>query len=452
MERRLTAKSKKKDYKATGLSSMDRLPFIFGACHWGQLKLFYSELEFLTICAKTLNLDECTVVYVGAASGHHTVYLVKLFPKLKWILFDPREFFITESTNVSIFTKTDGFFRDETVQTVLDHPFVKNRKILYINDMRLGNDDAGGTRGTFEDSVTSEMLQQQRWGIAMNAEKMLLKCRFPYVDLTGVKDLSEHNYNLDHLQDRLHNYSPTPKLSKYEMQYLDGEIYFQLYAPTYSTETRLLVSKTKDNKYPMKIYNYKDYESQCYYYNFVTRKKQFRYKESGKLPHYVIGMTNIYENAAEYYIVEAFLERTAASGTAAGGTAASGTAPMKIIRTIYLIHYNLFQLTKRTLVSCDMATQLHDRIKTYKQFYDFIGFKTIDEIEVMIDNEYNRVVKMIDKQTEIFKTSAAESDAGSGIFPIDFFEKQLKMLDFEKNYIKKIYMQYKEYVDRARRK
>ena len=60
---------------------------IYPNCHWGQRKLLFSELEFLTKVSFHLNLDECVVVYVGAARGTHISILASLFPNVRFIFF-----------------------------------------------------------------------------------------------------------------------------------------------------------------------------------------------------------------------------------------------------------------------------------------------------------------------------------------------------------------------------
>ena len=57
-----------------------------------------------------LKKEDFTVLYVGAADGKHINIFVKLFPKIKWILYDPRDFMIEESENVEIHKE---FFTNE---------------------------------------------------------------------------------------------------------------------------------------------------------------------------------------------------------------------------------------------------------------------------------------------------------------------------------------------------
>lgn len=67
--------------------------------HNGQLKLFLTELQFLTLCLK-IHDAEGTVVYAGSAPSNKISYLARLFPKIKFVLVDPHEHYIMFPENV----------------------------------------------------------------------------------------------------------------------------------------------------------------------------------------------------------------------------------------------------------------------------------------------------------------------------------------------------------------
>ena len=56
--------------------------------HSGQRKLLNVEIEFITRYVS----QDCIVVYVGAAPGHHHRILEILFPFVFFVLYDPRGF------------------------------------------------------------------------------------------------------------------------------------------------------------------------------------------------------------------------------------------------------------------------------------------------------------------------------------------------------------------------
>ena len=141
-------------------------------CHWGQRKLFFSELEFFSMCAKHTDLSNCCVLYVGAASGTHTNLLIEMFPEMNWILYDPNKFDIRKDyPNVDIHTKKDGFFTDDKIKDVLNNKLLGSRKLLFICDMRLEST---------EEQIYKEMITQQRWIIKLGAFMYILKMRVPY--------------------------------------------------------------------------------------------------------------------------------------------------------------------------------------------------------------------------------------------------------------------------------
>ena len=142
-------------------------------CKWGALKLFYSELEFIILVSKYININECLVLYIGAQPGFRLkhLFIKHFFPKMKMLLYDPLPFDITEDENIIIKTREAGWFTDDTVNEVLT--IADGRKIIYITDIRLTDDDDY----TKENLIHDDLQKQQKWGLMMGAEFMLLKFR-----------------------------------------------------------------------------------------------------------------------------------------------------------------------------------------------------------------------------------------------------------------------------------
>lgn len=77
----------------------ERLPYkegcsLTGVAHVGQLKLFLSEVQFLTECLAlpdAKKFKQIFVVYPGSGPGHTRKVLAEMFPALKFILIDPQE-------------------------------------------------------------------------------------------------------------------------------------------------------------------------------------------------------------------------------------------------------------------------------------------------------------------------------------------------------------------------
>ena len=83
--------------------------------HIGQLKLFLTELEFLTEILESAN-TELIMVYVGSAPCMHASYLSDMFPALKIIMIDPNEHVVKYDGGTTSYDKPDNmlYFRANT--------------------------------------------------------------------------------------------------------------------------------------------------------------------------------------------------------------------------------------------------------------------------------------------------------------------------------------------------
>jgi len=288
-------------------------------CHWGQRKLLLSEIEFFTVVKKFLNLSECIMVYVGAAPGDHTPYLLKLFPELSCILYDPRDVWnsqLRSNPKVTIMTGDKGYFTDDSIEEA--RQLIGDKKCLFLCDMRVE---------TAESMIWEDMKSQQRWGVLLKAEFMFLKFRLPYVLPTDKMDNTIFTYTLDHdVKKKIVNSDKTNTFSENSVEYLYGDIYIQLYASSRSTETRLFVPKIKyiseshrknfdivdkkyDEKYYMKSYNYYDYEDKLNHFNTQDRiNLEFKYKQSDDMINHIIGYNNTYDCVSEYFVIYQYIE------------------------------------------------------------------------------------------------------------------------------------------------
>jgi hypothetical protein len=289
-------------------------------CHWGALKLFYSEVEFLTLASKYIDINKSLILYVGAQPGFRLKYLFikAFFPKINMLLYDPRPFDIEESEQIIIKTGSDGWFSDEKINEVLK--IADGRQILYISDIRLNDDDAY----VRESMIHDDMQQQQRWGIKMSAEFMLLKFRMFFYS-KNPKEVNFINNKLpEQYADQIIYTKNTEKHNDIHnwMLYLKGSIYTQLYAKPRSTESRLFVKKIKyhkdsdkyskedQEKYKMKYYDNMLYEGLFNYFNLKKRNAEIVYGKSDKLIKYLPGQKVSYTSASEYYIIKKYLQFT----------------------------------------------------------------------------------------------------------------------------------------------
>lgn len=288
-------------------------------CHWGALKLFYSEVEFLVLASKYIDINECLVLYIGAQPGFRLKYLFvkNFFPKIHMLLYDPRPFDIEESEQIIIKTGADGWFSDDKIDEVLE--IANGRKILYISDIRLSDDDAY----VKESMIHNDMQQQQRWGVKMGADFMLLKFRMFFYTSGNPKEVNFIDNTLpEQYKDKIVFKKNKEKHNDIHnwLLYLQGNIYTQLYAKPRSTESRLFVKKIKyhkdhekytledQEKYKMRYYDNLQYEGLFNYFNLKTRNAEIVYGKSDKLVKYLPGQKISYTSASEYYIIKQYLK------------------------------------------------------------------------------------------------------------------------------------------------
>jgi hypothetical protein len=221
----LTEDFPEKEYKS-------RTNEIKSSVHIGQIKLLLSEISFLTLFLKSKNP---IVVYAGAAPGDHIPILSDLFPEIEFHLYDPSPFKIKENTKIKIYNQ---LFLDEDALK-----WSNKDNIYFISDIRTA-DYHTLTAEENEEEIINNMNMQKRWFEIINPVHALLKFRLPY----ALEQISK-------------KYGPN-------IEYLDGYVFFQAFAGQSSTETRFV--PMKDTR---KLWNFKKYESQMFYFNSVIREK-----------------------------------------------------------------------------------------------------------------------------------------------------------------------------------
>lgn len=203
--------------------------------HWGQIKLFSGELEFLTTHGHLAS----TVVYAGAADGRHIPFLANIFKNHHFSLWDPAPMYEGYKTLPNIEFHQE-LFTDNIARSFAD----AKSPILFISDIRSMPEEFDYGNMTpdldeeIEEDVKRDMQLQKDWCEIMHPEACMLKFRLPY----------------------------TPG----ETEYLDGDIHWQAFAAETSSETRLVVNKAQ-HAYKMRVYNHELYENCMYRFNRCTR-------------------------------------------------------------------------------------------------------------------------------------------------------------------------------------
>ena len=241
------------------------------AMHIGQLKLFLATMQFLT---KYSCKDQTThVVYPGSAQGYNIDYLTRLFPNCLWYLYDPRDFhpILHKNHKIKIIEK-DYFLKCHIAH--LKSIIPEDEPVLLISDIRVCDDES-------EETVERDMRLQEEWVRDLKPLHAQLKFRLPRKESCVGEGLVD------------------------PFQYLDGELYLQMYAPRASTETRLVVSRRDDGTYEDVIYSLGTYEGLMYMFNKRMRVSSYIKPERKER---VKWTDTCHDCSAMYDLVEEYIE------------------------------------------------------------------------------------------------------------------------------------------------
>ena len=406
-------------------TSFFRLEAALGSfnCHHGQRKLFFALLEFMLLSEKRLPLRECAVVYVGAAPGYNIYLVAHMFPEVQFILVDPASFDQVFDPNhgeppKNVRFRKERFGDDRLPALRAQVEGLKRQHVLFVSDIRFHNS---------ERNVMSDMQDQQRWAIKLDAVGMMFKFRLPYFGLPVAAQAVVDAERLLGIQDRVERPPEFPvhgrdqpgrpaagrgKAAAAQVKplylYLDGEVRTQLYAPLRSAETRLLVFREPRTRFRLRYYDYEAYEAKMHAFNTVHRSLLHFYlpdapEESAGLGNHLLGYGDDSESVAEYALArDVMASRPQALGTLIGvlreavnsgnrraGPGAGSGADHPVVRpnappsiTLFLYVMNELMLThyssRVSLVMCAIKTMIqhttkHDDELTYQQRKDLLA-------------------------------------------------------------------------------
>lgn len=271
----------------------DRRSLVKPQVHAGQLKLFLSELRFLTEFA-TKSEKPIKLVYAGAAPGIHLPYLANLFPTVQFVLYDPREFCDDVFTKWNIYVPDRNGSRGirfnkslanrmggEHVDFLGNYTMhIKAYKLLFISDIRSGDSD--DPKCDFEKCCQSDMNAQMDWIRIMRPAASMVKFRLPYA----------------------------PGNTGYLAPIDDEHLWFGVFAPRGSTELRLVTGP----ECAMRKYDNLAVEERAYYFNNFTRVAQYGgsaniISSSAHLKKIAMGMDNCWDCCAMRKICYTYLSQ-----------------------------------------------------------------------------------------------------------------------------------------------
>lgn len=210
---------------------------------WGQRKLLLTLVQFLTYFLDFEEYKNPIVLYVGAAPGFNIEIVTVLFPEIEWHLYDPANFKVKADKNIHIYQE---YFTDKTANYWRDQRR-KGKNVYFISDIRTANYLKAKNLDENEKEIMQDMERQRKWVEIIQPLYSHLKFRPPY---TG---------------------GNRPE----EIEYFKGMIFKQCFSPQTSTETRL-VPILEDDKFQMKQWNCRKYQSQLFYHNVIIREN-FKY-------------------------------------------------------------------------------------------------------------------------------------------------------------------------------
>lgn len=231
--------------------------------HYGQVKLFSNELEFLLSFVFKNDRGKSDkrkiVLYIGAGPGEHIVYLAKMFPTVEWHLFDCR-FDPRLEKNKNVYLEL-RYFRESDVKIFRDFAREPDIDLYLISDIR--NLTYDSKSWSFEETMKSweDMELQRSWVEQIKPVYSMLKFKLPFPEPEVLEKIGE------------------------SVSYLPGIIYKQPWARGKSVETRLIISS--ENMVPVE-WSLKDFEEQMFYHNAVIRQEEYNFPFSDELDGLVI--------------------------------------------------------------------------------------------------------------------------------------------------------------------
>lgn len=216
--------------------------------HIGQMKLGVGLIEFLTLYYDGNN---GTLVYAGAAPSYNTMVVARMFPKLKFELYDTNTITIPSDLKSRVIWYK-SLFGVDTISK-----YKNSANVYFVSDIRSNIDKASSTVDA-ENQVAIDMFRQLEWVRLLNPKASLLKCKFPYYTATAnsIIRLNTPKYLAD-----------VKPLQSNHFRYLAGKLYLQAWSGAKSSELRLVVTDTN----AVTDYDINSIESILVYHNSVER-------------------------------------------------------------------------------------------------------------------------------------------------------------------------------------
>lgn len=225
----------------------------FRSLHQGQRKLLLMEMLFFLLHGQ----PNSVVIYAGAAPCSHIRFLEQCFPSFLFILIDPAvwnkgfqqqypQLGSDQCTNATFHIAHNiqvyhGYFTDD-LAAYLGRMYA-NQHVMFISDIRLRSiESSSDNLDERNQHIQQDMLMQARWYNILNSYR-----------ISNVWAMFKFKISF--------NAAP--------MEYLDGNLYYQPWAPLRSSELRLITNKSN-----WRTYDTKWLEEHLLWYNEIHRNRE----------------------------------------------------------------------------------------------------------------------------------------------------------------------------------
>lgn len=282
------------------------------AIHWNERGVMLSAIEFLLFHWDPKTIQNPICLMIGIGDGRWIPLVSKLFPLFNFICYSSDQFdegLIEYSRKTNKIVLHNDVFTNDTADEYKENknifffcnfkshgPGVIQKKVF--NDLSytyhqlrldgvmfsgLGSDEANDMVEKLTNSFAEDdMRKQLEWVEKMNPAQSMLKFRLPFSK--NVKDVKPYNY-------------------------LKGLVYWQLYGPPSSAETRLVPVKVR-GKFDYGNWDVEEYEQWTFHHNAITREvtEYNNFFINKLIPFNSPELLNDFDSTAECFILRMYVE------------------------------------------------------------------------------------------------------------------------------------------------
>jgi hypothetical protein len=241
-------------------SEYPRLPYVSRqrewkwSLHWGQLKMFLNELDFLTRIVAQTGLTKFTLLYVGNLYGAYFTHVLDMFPEMTVLLYTENDVEKEIANHPRVKHYKEKFSVDMCYYLTTEN--IDTRELFLYSNIR---------SGTSSKSYKQDMDEQVAWLKILTPRMSSIKFKLEYPGSGVDEDVISF--------------------------YPDGQLLFCPFTSPTSTETRLIIN----NDFNEKKYSCRAYEEKMFYHNSVARKQSYLIMGFSDLELKSNGLCNCYD-------------------------------------------------------------------------------------------------------------------------------------------------------------